>query len=130
MSHALTCHMHATCMSHALTCHMHDATHISSHATRMQLTCHMQFTQLLKKELQKQDELGSELDANDLLFAIMSKKYSKERKKAKLLATILTFSNTSVNQRASSGMTALHHAVQVCTYTVVISHVHKAVLAL
>ena len=69
--------------------------------------------QLLRKELQKQDESGTELDTNDLLFTIMNRKYSKERKKAKLLATILTFSDTSVNQRAPSGMTALHHAVQV-----------------
>lgn len=70
--------------------------------------------QVLKRELQRKDEIGSELDTNDLLFTIMNKKYSKERKKAKLLATILTFSDTSVNQRAPSGMTALHRAVQVC----------------
>ena len=43
----------------------------------------------------------------------MNKKYSKEGKRAKLLATLLTFSETDVNQRSPAGMTALHCALRV-----------------
>lgn len=59
----------------------------------------------------KQEE--ADLDTTDLLFAIMDKKYSKEQKRAKILATLLTYSETDVNQRAPNGMTALHCAIRV-----------------
>lgn len=58
---------------------------------------------------------GAGLDTSDMFLTIMNRKYQKEGKRAKLLATLLTFSNTDVNQRAPSGMTALHCAMRVST---------------
>lgn len=66
----------------------------------------------LKKELlQLSMEVPSDL--GDLMFKIMEESYSKESKRAKLLATLLTYTNTNINQRAANGMTALHYAIKV-----------------
>lgn len=58
-------------------------------------------------------ELYGDLDSGAMLFAIMNKKYPTERKRAKLLAALLTYSNANVNERAPSGMSAIHCAMQV-----------------
>jgi hypothetical protein len=48
-----------------------------------------------------------------MLFSIMKKRYPTERKRAKLLAALLTYSNVNINERDPSGMTAIHCAMQV-----------------
>ena len=69
----------------------------------------------MKRELLRLEE-NPKLDINDLLFTIMEKKYRKDVKKPKLLMTLLTYSNVNINQRAPSGMTPLHIAIQVSAY--------------
>ena len=75
---------------------------------------HYTHAQSLKKELLKlEHDTGMEVDTGALMFAIMDRKYPKERKRAKLLAALLTYSDANVNERAPSGMTAIHCAMRV-----------------
>lgn len=68
--------------------------------------------QALKKELSRL-ELYGDLDSGTTLFAIMRRRYPSERKRAKLLAALLTYSDANVNERDPSGTTAIHLAMQV-----------------
>ena len=71
----------------------------------------MYMMQALKKELS--EELRVDIDTGKVLFAIMEKKYPKERKRAKLLAALLTYSDVNIDERAPNGMTAMHCAMRV-----------------
>jgi len=61
-------------------------------------------------------ELGvfkEDVDLTDVLFSVMEHSYKKERKRPKVLATLLIYGSVNVNARSPEGMTALHYAVQV-----------------
>ena len=71
---------------------------------------------MLRKELLELD-LGeleeNDVNLTDVLFSVMQRPYKKERKRSKVLATLLIYGNVNVNARAPSGMASLHYAVQV-----------------
>ncbi len=70
---------------------------------------------MLRRELLGIDpeDMEDNVDLTDILFSVMQRSYKKEKKRSKVLATLLIYGNVDINARASSGMTALHYAVQV-----------------
>lgn len=65
---------------------------------------------MLRRELCKE---GADPNDSFLLHTILKKKFKRERKRRKILLAALTYSDVDVNLRDTSGMSALHCAVEV-----------------